>query len=354
MKNTRIFKNTDAEISPAPLVSIIVPAYNSEQFIHQNLKSIQDQTYNNIQIIVVDDGSTDATPRIVDQFASEDERTCIIHQANRGVSAARNRGLEAANGQWITFVDADDIVAPNYVYQLLSSALKFNLQFVASSRLLEDHRRNSIVEAHSSDLNVTLVTNDDCMSRMLYAHIPIGCWNKLYQKNLLDLHGIQFDTELSMGEGLLFTLTVASTAERIGIVSDAIYWYRRDNSGSATSVLTVVSIQNSLKALQVIHERLGPFDDLVAEAFAYHFWRTSFLLKVAHLASAVHTIPDATTASQLRKGAWHSARNTMLLTAERLRCLIIAVSPGVAARLLLAHRSIRTTRFKWTLKTSSE
>ena len=101
------------------LVSIIVPVYNVEKFVEKCVKSLMNQTHKNIEIILVDDGSPDHSPEIIDRIAVEDQRVHVIHQQNRGVSAARNAGLQCASGEYVMFVDGDDWVDSDYVSYFL-------------------------------------------------------------------------------------------------------------------------------------------------------------------------------------------------------------------------------------------
>jgi len=105
-------KNNNKYSINLPLVSVIVPAYNAEAFIAQTLDSIISQTYQNIEILVVDDGSQDRTPEIVESFAQRDQRITLLRQANAGVAAARNLAIEKSNGEYIAPIDADDIWYP--------------------------------------------------------------------------------------------------------------------------------------------------------------------------------------------------------------------------------------------------
>ena len=102
-------------MSDIPLISVIVPVYNGEQYITECIESILSQTYHNIEVIIIDDGSTDDTVRITRQYAAGDKRIKLISQSNRGPSCARNLGLENARGSYITFVDADDVVSTDYL-----------------------------------------------------------------------------------------------------------------------------------------------------------------------------------------------------------------------------------------------
>ena len=98
-----------------PTVSVIVPVYNGEQYIENNIKSMQDQTYKDIEVIYVDDGSKDNTGEILDDFAAKDNRIHVIHKKNGGVSAARNTGIQAATGEYVLFCDSDDEIEPDTI-----------------------------------------------------------------------------------------------------------------------------------------------------------------------------------------------------------------------------------------------
>ena len=105
-----------------PLISIIVPCYNVERYVEQCIRSIMGQSYKNIEIITVDDGSPDNSSQILDKLANEDSRIKVIHKQNAGVSAARNSGLDVATGDYVVFVDGDDYLAPDYVDYMLQLA----------------------------------------------------------------------------------------------------------------------------------------------------------------------------------------------------------------------------------------
>ena len=103
------------------LVTIIIPLYNIGEFLKYSFKSIQDQSYKNLEILLIDDGSNDNTLAIAKDFATKDNRVRVIHKENGGVSSARNLGIDIARGEYIAFIDGDDIVAPTYIEQLLNA-----------------------------------------------------------------------------------------------------------------------------------------------------------------------------------------------------------------------------------------
>ena len=103
------------------LISVVIPAYNAEKVLPRCLDSVLSQTYHNIEVIVINDGSFDNTGGVADEYAKTDSRVCVIHQQNRGVSVARNNGLSRVKGTWVTFVDSDDYLAPQYLESLISA-----------------------------------------------------------------------------------------------------------------------------------------------------------------------------------------------------------------------------------------
>ena len=102
-------------IDPMPKLSVIVPVYNTEKYLSRCLESVLQQLYQNLEIILVDDGSTDNSGRICDVFSELDGRICVFHVANQGPASARNHGMDVAKGEWITFVDADDYISPEHI-----------------------------------------------------------------------------------------------------------------------------------------------------------------------------------------------------------------------------------------------
>ena len=128
------------------LISIIVPVYNVEKYIHECVDSIINQTYKNIEIILVDDGSPDNCGKICDEYAKKDNRIKVIHKPNGGLSDARNHGIDVANGEWLMFIDSDDWIEPNMAEKLLHSALNNKADLAISSVILFDEEKEYIPE----------------------------------------------------------------------------------------------------------------------------------------------------------------------------------------------------------------
>lgn len=166
------------------LISVIVPAYNVAPWLSRCLDSILSQTYKNLQIIVIDDGSTDSTPQMVDEYAEKDSRILAVHQKNAGLVAVRNRGIELAEGEFTAFVDADDAVAPDMYKRLLANALQYqaDISHCGVSFCFPDGHE----ELHYGTGKLLIQNQYDGLKDLLEgAFIEPGLWNKLYRSSLL-------------------------------------------------------------------------------------------------------------------------------------------------------------------------
>ena len=129
-----------------PFISVIIPVFNGEEFVEKCVDSVLTQTLKELQIIIIDDGSTDCTLEIVNKLATKDKRIMIIHQDNAGASKARNIGLRAAAAEWILFVDADDTIAPDYCDSMLNAAKFLEANVVIAHPYIEGEPQNDILK----------------------------------------------------------------------------------------------------------------------------------------------------------------------------------------------------------------
>ena len=170
-----------------PMISVIVPIYNVEPYLIRCIKSIQNQTYTNVEIILVDDGSPDQCGKICEDFAKLDERICVIHKENGGLSDARNAGLEVAKGEYIAFVDSDDYIAPNFLETLYKHLIETDsdvalcsYQVVTGEEISVDKAKEPSVYVYDRNellLNLYDANHED-------ATFFIVAWNKLYKRSL--------------------------------------------------------------------------------------------------------------------------------------------------------------------------
>lgn len=215
-------------------ISVIIPAYNSEKWIGRCLRSVLAQSYGNLEILVVDDGSVDKTSWIARSIAGKDERVKCLRQENRGVASARNRGLSHASGDIITFVDADDYIEPHMYERMLSVMVEKQADIVECAcrhvdeegRRLHDSTRKSVV------LSGKRSCAKNCLQRK---NIGDYMWNKIYKRKLF--HGIQFPN-LKYSEDFYVNARVYARADRVVILPDLLYNYTI-HEGQATSTASM-------------------------------------------------------------------------------------------------------------------
>lgn len=200
-------------------VSIIIPIYNSELYLRDCLDSILAQTYTDLDIICINDGSRDGSLQLLNDIAASDHRIRVISQPNRGVSSARNAGLEIARGEFVMFVDSDDVVAPGMV-EAFHAAMTGQVDFVISSPRAEKLTR-------CGDKDALLY---ECIRD--YSINPP--WAKMYRMCVVRAGDLLFDTSISIGEDLLFNLRYAQVAQGEVAVIDAGLYGARETSGSLT------------------------------------------------------------------------------------------------------------------------
>lgn len=172
-----------------PLVSVIVPVYNVECYLEECLSSLLAQTYRNIEIILVDDGSTDGSGALCDSLAHTDSRIRVLHKQNGGLSDARNRGLREASGEWISFVDSDDWVSPVFIEALLRAALETGCEISAIpfGKPFKDGSGCTLIDSFVSVPPADSMDSSHVQRLMLYQELDTGAPWRLYGKKLLDV-----------------------------------------------------------------------------------------------------------------------------------------------------------------------
>lgn len=243
------------QIKSNPLVSIIIPAYNVGKYIEECIRSIMNQTYTHIEIIVVDDGSPDETPAIIDRMASIDKRIIPIHQRNAGVSAARNTGIKISTGEYLVFVDGDDYLAPDFVEYMLGLVEKTGGELCLSLNCFTVANEQQVCNDSTGILDPIKAT-----ALLLSPRIIVGSWNKIYKKSVLEKNKLEFQTNLFYGEGLRFYSSFSQLCTKVGVGQRKVYYYRRDNYTSATSKFNIKSLINGNQSIEEIRKDLKLHD----------------------------------------------------------------------------------------------
>lgn len=210
------------------LISIIIPVFNKADFLSKCLTSITSQTYQHLEIILINDGSTDSSGVICDSFANDDKRIRVIHQLNSGVSASRNAGLNIATGNYISFIDPDDWIEP-HMYETLA---KYVLENNADILRFNAYRKGEIInELPFSGTYLGDKLENEVMLPLIGAEKFGGIfilgvlWLHLYKKEIIEKNHIRFNTALRRCEDRLFTLTTVLYANKMVFVKDILYHY---------------------------------------------------------------------------------------------------------------------------------
>lgn len=267
-------------------VSIIAPVYNVEKYISICLDSLLEQTHQNIEIILVDDGSQDNSGGIADKYAEIDKRIKVIHKENEGVSVARNVGIENSTGDYICFVDSDDYVMPDYVEYLLK--LINDADVALTTRMFGNFDTEQVTNETE-----TTVTAEEAAVKMLVYDIPIGVYCKIFKKEFLEEKNVRFNRNLFIGEGFNFNIDALQRANKVVLGNRKIYYYRRDNEMSATTKFSIEKWENGLKAIQIIKKNLLYNTKEINRAWDFANWRThSDVYDIMVLASVEKEHPD--------------------------------------------------------------
>jgi len=195
-----------------PLISVIVPVYNVEKYLDRCIESIVKQTYKNLEIILVDDGSPDSCPVICDEWANRDSRVSVIHKANDGLAHARNSGLEISSGEFILFIDSDDYLEPDMIGFLLNNILDYNAD-VSRCGFYYDYENDSSVRIGESNKRILLLNSDEIISELASgSHVSGVVWNKLYRA--CSIKNVQFSKKDGCSEDILFNYRVYKNASK--------------------------------------------------------------------------------------------------------------------------------------------
>lgn len=210
-----------------PLISVIVPVYNVEQYLRKCLDSVISQTYTNLEIILVDDGSTDLGGRICDEYACQDNRITVIHKVNGGLGFARNSGLEICTGEYVMFVDSDDWLAAEAV-QVLYDRIVADGSELAIGKHIEIYEDGSASEVWKIKES-KLLKSTDVLSQLYPKNIlPVAAWGKLYKRAIFD--NIRY-TSVCIAEDLFLFPYIIEQCDKISISTEVVYYYyQRPNS----------------------------------------------------------------------------------------------------------------------------
>lgn len=222
------------------LVSIIVPVYNAEDNIKRCLESLINQTYENIEIITVNDGSKDNSLQIIQDIALSDNRIKVFDKSNGGVSSARNLGIKNAGGKYLMFVDADDYISVNAVEECIKAIGDGDaVQFLFNS--IQINKSVSLFPNLYNNYSEGKLDIKEVLAPFLTGDVPCNCWSYLYSVEVLRQNDILFDEELNYGEDFLFVLAYLLRIENIKLIAKPLYQYCETESSLTRGVDNMLS-----------------------------------------------------------------------------------------------------------------
>ena len=258
-----------------PIISVIVPVYNVEKYLSKCLDSILMQTFSNIEIICVNDGSTDNSRKILETYRKKDSRIKIVDKKNGGLSSARNAGMKVATGEFYSFIDSDDWVDKTMIEKLYDSMTKYSTDIAICAVHQFDEKRQTYDD---SNKYYTLDFFDESFDNRAFSYketkpflmdVCVMAWNKLYRKSFIDECKSEFPDGLIFEDGPFF-FSIFFKTKRVSIVRDFLYYYRVNRKGSiiqrgGTQFMDIVDVIN------LMYENVKDISDY--EDIKYMFFR---------------------------------------------------------------------------------
>lgn len=250
-----------------PLISIIVPVYNVEEYIYECIKSIQNQTYTNLEILVINDGTKDKSIDVIKFLIDSDPRIKVISQENQGLSAARNTGLDHCSGKYVAMIDSDDTVKPEFISDLYNEIKNGKVDIVRDSFRDFD---GEIPSGWISDFNTSKSRGKDVLSEFLDNSTSFVVWSSLYRTKFLNDNQLRFTNGILLEDGD-FTCRAYMRATYVKTINKSNYKYRIRPG----SILTTNNAEKMSRSEMIV---INKFLDLITE---YKFKKDQFIIKKA-------------------------------------------------------------------------
>jgi glycosyltransferase involved in cell wall biosynthesis len=261
--------NQDKPISKEqPLISVIVPVYNAEKYLPKCIESIQNQTYRNLEIILVNDGSTDNSLAICYQYSEKDKRIIVITQENKGVSSARNSGLDIATGDYIGFVDSDDYIAPDMYEQLLSACLENDADISECGYYIVSES-DKIISSSSLKNGIVDGKYESSKAYVLRENTTPLVWNKLYRRRILER--VKY-SNFRYADDVWFNSRAFYECQRKITISECYYYHLRHKKSTMNAPFKAEKLEMIEAAKDVYEFYKTRFEDLCPYAVLYIVW----------------------------------------------------------------------------------
>lgn len=313
-----------------PKVSIIVAIYNVQKFVKKCIQSIIEQEYKNIEVILIDDFSSDNSSQICDYFSKIDNRVITFHnKQNMRQSYVRNFGISVATGDYIVFVDGDDWLAPDFVTYMLQVILETKADMAIN---LVNFTTRDLKQVKNRQIEIW--NPEKATAELLFPHITVGCWNKMYKRDFINKHKLRFNEKLYVGEGDKFINDAAQRANCIGVGFRKVYYYRLNNVESATTKYNVKQSEGALQVMMEIEKDLIIRTPYVLGALKVHIWLNHFWNIRQILAT--NTLEENEV--QLKKSIEYIKENTIIVIkqersiSKKIKYLLTGIFPIISAK----------------------
>lgn len=257
-----------------PLISVVVPVYNAEKYLEQCVQSIRAQTYANWELILVDDGSTDASPQNCDIWQGQDARIRVLHQPNSGVSRARNAGINAVKGKYLAFVDADDWVEPSYLATLYRTLISQSAD-LAVCCVYDTSDWNEKVRPETVSVQ-KLRTTPSQYANPVYTNYPC---NKLFLTELIRQYHLHFPENVKRCEDAYFVADYLLHCQTVTVTTEKLYHYVQ-REGSAMHSFYEGVCDDEIPLMQIQYDLFHPQPLTKAEEEAYLLWEWGKVLAI--------------------------------------------------------------------------
>lgn len=250
-----------------PKLSIIIPAYNCEDFIEKTIKSVLNQSFNDYELIVVNDGSTDKTQEKVEQYAKYNQNIRIFYQSNSGVSEARNFGLNKSTGEYIIFIDADDYILDGYFEYVNNTINTNNIDCIIFNYFVGNKKRISSNIEKFQIKQEEFLNQTEVVNRFLMGYISNSPWDKVFKKNTIK--NILFPKDITVGEDALFIMNFFLNSTKIKLNKQSYYVYMQDTNGITKNAFSQKKLQDITFVMQSIKEKLQNQDIINKENISF-------------------------------------------------------------------------------------
>lgn len=256
-----------------PLVSLIIPIYNLAEYLPQCLDTVRNQSYENLEVMLVNDGSTDASLRVCQEYVRMDKRFHLIDKPNSGVSDSRNQALDRAEGKYIQFLDGDDWLSPDATETLVHAAESTGGDLVLAHfyRVVEER-----MAPRGHIRTQRLLTRQEFAEEMMKApaNYYYGVlWNKLYRRSIVEAHRLRFDSKVNWCEDFLFNLEYIEYVRLVSAVPKPVYYYRKRESSLVSSQAslrrTIAMKVQTFENYKELYQRLDLYEEQKAKVYGY-------------------------------------------------------------------------------------